>query len=339
MQFFNSKPSLAKLQVMIWVFVFLVIMLSLLQMDSFGQALVYALLNTSFYAAIVYGNIAWLFPRLYQKGRVVYYVLSVIAFLAGIGLLRGFVTMYAYNLWFAKQPEPMTTKAITSFVVGGVMIFLLSFVFRIAIAYFTLKRQSDEIIAQKTQAELNLLKSQVQPHFLFNTLNNIYYEAYLEAPRTAGLIERLSDIMRYFVDESPKQTVSLATEIQFLENYIALEKIRIRYDIDLTFTRDDNISISIPPMLLMTFVENIFKHGIDKTSAHNKIELSLQQQNGRLIFTTVNTLPNQPLHAPSTGFGIHNLLKRLTLLYKTNFELRTDNNGKLYTAILNIPLA
>ena len=80
----------------------------------------------------------------------------------------------------------------------GALTYTLSFIFRIAIAYFDLKQQSEKILAQKSQAELNLLKSQVQPHFLFNTLNNIYYEAYREAPRTAALIERLSDIMRYF---------------------------------------------------------------------------------------------------------------------------------------------
>ena len=144
-------------------------------------------------------------------------------------------------------------------------------------------------MVQKSQAELNLLKSQVQPHFLFNTLNNIYYEAYREAPRTAKLIERLSDIMRYFVDESPKDEVSLGTEIQFLENYIALEKIRIRGEIELDFIKDCNSDLRIPPMLLMTFVENIFKHGIDKSSSQNKIELSLVQQDGYLLFQTTKS--------------------------------------------------
>jgi hypothetical protein len=339
MLLFKGKPSIGQLQWIVWAFVFLVLMLSLIAMDGLLQAAVYALLYTCFYAAIIYGNILFLFPRLYQKGRIILYILSVIAFLFGIGLIRGFVTMYVYNGLFAKRPEEMNFKAMASFVVGGIMIFLLSFVFRIALAYFTLKKQSDEIIAQRTQAELNLLKSQVQPHFLFNTLNNIYYEAYLEAPHTAALIERLSDIMRYFVDESPKQLVGLSTEIQFLENYIALEKIRIRYNIDITFTKNCDNTLSIPPMLLMTFVENIFKHGIDKSSSENRIELSLVHQNGRLIFTSLNTVPDHPLSKSSIGFGIENLRKRLVLLYQQNFELDTKQTGNLFTALLNIPLA
>jgi hypothetical protein len=339
MLLFKSKPTISQLQWVGWVFVFLVVALSLMAMDGFLQATVYALLNTTFYAAIIYGNILWLFPRLYLKGQIVLYIISVILFLVGIGAIRAFIALNVYNLLFAKHPEPMSIKAIAGMVIGGIMIFLLSFIFRIALAYFTLKQQSEEIIAQRTQAELNLLKSQVQPHFLFNTLNNIYYEAYLEAPRTAALIERLSDIMRYFVDESPKQEVSLAAEINFLENYIALEKIRIRHKIDITFTKSYDTGLGIPPMLLMTFVENIFKHGIDKASNKNKIELSIIQKDSRLIFTAINTIPKQPFTVSSTGFGLANLRKRLVLLYGTNHEMQIQLDAKVYLANLNIPLA
>jgi sensor histidine kinase YesM len=338
MKLFSGKLTAIQLQQAVWVSVFVVIMLSLLPMDPLGQAFAYAIIYTAFYAAIIYGNILWLYPKLYQKGRFVWYVLAVIVFLFAVGIIRGFITLTIYNTFFAPKPQEMTFKVLSSFIIGGILIFLLSFIFRIAIAYFDLKRHSEEILAQKTQAELNLLKSQVQPHFLFNTLNNIYYEAYLETPRTAGLIEQLSNIMRYFVDESPKQVVSIGTEIQFIENYIELEKIRIRYDIHLTFSKNCDAALSIPPMLLMTFVENIFKHGIDKSSVDNKINISLLQENGRLIFTTENTIPDVPLNPHSTGFGIENLRKRLVLLYKTDFELSTKNNGDIYVARLNIPL-
>jgi LytS/YehU family sensor histidine kinase len=144
--------------------------------------------------------------------------------------------------------------------------------------------------------------------------------------------------MRYFVDESPKQKVRLATEAQFLENYIALEKIRIRHEIDINFITRYDTNVTVPPMLLMTFVENIFKHGIDKSSSHNKMEISLIQENQRLTFTTTNTLPEQPQNAPSTGFGISNLRQRLELLYGNNFQLETSTVDMLFKASLNIPL-
>ncbi|TWR30300.1 hypothetical protein FPZ43_05005 [Mucilaginibacter pallidiroseus] len=339
MKILNSKPTLIQLQWLIWGFVFLAIALSLMQMDGFGQAVVYALLNTCFYAAIVYGNISLLYKRLYQKGRKFIYVIATVAFLLGIAAIRMVVSLWVYNALFAKQPEHLSIKAYLSTLFGGLMVFILSFVFRIAIAYFTLKRQADEIIAQRTEAELNLLKSQVQPHFLFNTLNNIYYEAYLEAPRTAALIERLSDIMRYFVDESPRQQVSLATEVQFLENYIALEKIRIRFNVDINIAGQYHASTLVPPMLLMTFVENVFKHGIDKSSELNKVDIRLDQKNDRLIFSVENTLCANPSTGTTTGFGLANLRKRLVLLYGNNFELYTSNTGNTFIATLNIPLA
>lgn len=339
MRFLSHTFSLFQLQWLLVVSVFIMIMLSLLTMDGLVQSVIYALIYTLFYAAIVYGNILWLFPALYQKGKIISYVLSVIVFLLVMGLIRAYVSLTVYSFLFNHHPEEITLKTVSGMFIGSLMIFLLSFVFRMALEYFHLKERSDEIIAQKIQAELNLLKSQVQPHFLFNTLNNIYYEAYLEAPRTAALIERLSDIMRYFVDESPKQQVSLLTEIQFLENYIELEKIRLLYEIDFTFIKIDNPKLTVPPMLLMTFVENIFKHGIDKSSNNNQITIALTEKDNRLNFFTTNSVPPSSIKTGSTGFGLDNLHKRLVLLYQKDFELQTSNDGKLYRASLNIPLA
>jgi sensor histidine kinase YesM len=259
--------------------------------------------------------------------------------LVGAGSARGFLAMWVWNSYFAPKPEPITFGMMVNYVVAGFLTYLLSFIFRIAIAYFELKQQSEKILVQKSQAELNLLKSQVQPHFLFNTLNNIYYEAYREAPRTAKLIERLSDIMRYFVDESPKDEVSVNTEIQFLENYIALEKIRIRHEIDLTFTHDCSAELRIPPMLLMTFVENIFKHGIDKSSSENKIDILLQVKDGYLFFQTKNGVHEEAGTTEHTGFGIKNLRKRLSFLYGEKYELNIDKSGHFFIANLKVPLS
>jgi LytS/YehU family sensor histidine kinase len=248
------------------------------------------------------------------------------------------LTLSLYNTYVAKQPEPVTIRMMTNYIAGALLIFVLSFIFRIAIAYFKLKQHAEEIMLEKAQAELNLLKLQVQPHFLFNTLNNIYYEAYRDSPQTAILIERLSEIMRYFVDESPKNTVFLSTEIIFLENYIALEKIRIPHQTSVKFIKQVEADCRIPPMLLMTFVENIFKHGIDKTKRRNSIEISLIQKDNWLTFKTRNQLSEISKFEAVRGSGIANLRKRLNLLYGGNFELLTDKSDEYYTAFLTVPL-
>ncbi len=246
------------------------------------------------------------------------------------------IILYRYVLHIPTPPADLFE--LLSYVPGGVLIYVLSLVFRIALAYFTLKQQTEEILLQKSQAELNLLKSQVQPHFLFNALNNIYYRVYRIDPPAAGLIGRLSDIMRYFVDESPKEAVPVSTEVAFIENYMELERIRIRHGASIDFEKAYNPELRIPPMLLMTFVENIFKHGIDKSRRRNPVTISLVQQNDFLLFKTSNRKIDPATHDQTGGFGIINLTKRLKLLYGDKFELAIDCEGELFVAFLKIPL-
>lgn len=338
MKFYKGHATIAQLQWLVWVAAFFILFVSRLPEDGLLEAAIFTLINVAFYGAVIYGNISFLYPRFYEKGHKIRYAIYTLVFVITAGLSRGYSIQFLYNKYFATKPDIITTGAIINYMLAGFLTYLLSFIFRIALAYFELKQQSEKILVQKSQAELNLLKSQVQPHFLFNTLNNIYYEAYREAPRTAKLIERLSDIMRYFVDESPKDEVSINTEIQFLENYIALEKIRIRHEIELNFVHNPDAGLHIPPMLLMTFVENIFKHGIDKASSENKIDIRLVQQNGYLLFETKNAVHNKPGTNETSGFGIINLRKRLTLLYGTNFELNITHAGNCFTAFLKVPI-
>ncbi len=331
--------STIRLQWLGWIAVFFIAFFSIFPESGFYRAISSSIINVTFYATIIYGNIMFLLP-LYDKGRKLQYISLAVILLVTAGLLRGYCLAYLYNKYFTSTPEPITPGAMLNFIIAGILTCLLSFVFRAALAYFELKQQSDKILAQKSQAELNLLKMQIQPHFLFNTLNNIYYEAYREAPATAKLIGRLANIMRYFVDESPKEEASLQTEVQFLENYIALEKIRIRHDTEINFYKDYQANTHIPPMLLTTFVENAFKHGIDKSSRINEIDMSLIEQDGCLIFRCSNRLvePDTTQTAPH-GFGLENLRKRLMLLYGDAFELNLEQTAQFFTAFLKVPLS
>ena len=338
MRIFFSKATPAQLQSLIWCLVFLFTLLTYLPEDGIAQAFSYALFNAAFYALLIYGNISFLYPRLYEKGRVVWYVLASFFLLIFVGVARALISVAVYNRFFAKQKETITAQTFLYFSLAGLVVFMLSFVFRIALAYFRVKRQAEQMLEQKSQAELNLLKSQVQPHFLFNTLNNIYYEAYREAPRTALLIGRLSDIMRYFVDESTKEKVALSTEIKFLENYIALEEIRIRHGVVVTFQKSFEGEFFLPPMLLMPFVENLFKHGIERGAEGNQISLSLMKEGDSLHFSTENRLPQDPPATGKPGSGLRNLEKRLTLLYGLRFVLTTTRTDTHFQAFLKIPL-
>ena len=305
-------------------------------MDGVLQSAVFALLNTAFYAMIIYGNISFLYPILYERNHRIGYITAVILLLVLIGALRGFLSWYIYIKFFSTHAEPFSYKIILNYTLAGILLYILSFIFRIALAYFKLKKENEVILLQKSNAELSLLKSQVQPHFLFNTLNNIYYEAFLEAPRTAHLIERLAEIMRYFIDDSLKEKVTLDAEVQFLESYITLEQIRVLHGVEIDFLKRYEHGLLIPPMLLITFVENVFKHGIDKAGTNNKLTIKLVQDNGFLHFTTMNTLLEQQQIIP--GIGLKNLTQRLALLYQDTYELKITTADTTFTAYLKIPL-
>lgn len=336
---FPERLRLIWLHCLVWASIAIISFFSMLQADGAVRSALSACNSCAFYALIVYGNINFLYPRFYQKKQYLLYLLSSMVLLAIAGLGRGYISLYIRNEDFAAAPQWQTTSTHISFLFSVTTVFVLSFVFRLAMEYFTLKQQSERILLQQSQIELKLLKAQVQPHFLFNTLNAIYYEAYLEAPRTALLIERLSDMIRYFVDQSTHEYVQLATEIQFLDNYIALEKMRIQPEPEVIFQCSINDQRKIPPMLLMTFVENIFKHGIDKISGINKISISLSENEQHLVFQTRNFLNKNAGAGQKLGTGLSNLRQRLTILYGNNFDLYTaEENDGHFVAFLKFPL-
>lgn len=334
----KEKATLIRLQYLVWLAILLMSFLSMVSSDGAGKSAAYALVNTCFYALIIYGNIRLLYPVLYEKKRYVLYAVGSVMLLVGTGAAKFYISHAIHNDYYASAPRLQSIGTYVTFILMGITAFILSFVFRLAIAYFLVKKASEEALLQRSQIELKLLRAQVQPHFLFNTLNNMYYEAFLDSPRTALLIERLSEIMRYFVDQSSQETVPLATEVHFLDNYIALEKIRIIPEPEITFEKRFDGKTPIPPMLLMTFVENIFKHGIDKIAGSNKIAISLVQQKGYLYFSTTNTINRHAENEKPGGLGLTNLRKRLSILYDDDFDMDTTNDGQQYTATLKVPL-
>jgi hypothetical protein len=352
------NTTITRLQYLVWTAILLISFFAMISSDGVALSAAYAINNTVFYALIIYGNISFLYPRFYQKKRYALYITGSILLLLLTGAGKVSVARVIGGEHVPAARDFLDARIYATFFLFGITVFILSFVFRLAIAYFLIKRASEEALVQRSQFELRLLRAQVQPHFLFNTLNGMYYEAYLDSPRTALLIERLSDIMRYFVDQSMQDTVPLSTEVQFLDNYIALERIRIRPEPEIEFEKQYDPAVPIPPMLLMTFVENIFKHGIDKISGCNKITISLLQQKGYLYFTTRNAINRHAGPAPPpgkaapghtvpgkaapgqmpAGMGLSNLRKRLSILFGDNFHLDTVNDGQYFTAALKVPL-
>lgn len=209
------------------------------------------------------------------------------------------------------------------------------------------KHQQAELERQKTHAELAALKAQVNPHFLFNTLNNLYGTALTgDSDRTAAGIEQLSDVMRHMVEESKRDRTPIAKEIQFLENTVDLHRMRLprrdnirvksvmEWDEELTA---DGRVVEIAPLLLVSFVENAFKYGIS-INAECFVEIGLSVDQGQLSFSCRNSiLPHNRLEV-STGTGIDNIRQRLQLIYPGRHKLSVSEDAGVFSVALSLLL-
>ena len=190
------------------------------------------------------------------------------------------------------------------------------------------------------EAELKLLKGQIQPHFLFNTLNSLYALTLESSPEAPNLVLRLSDMLDYILHRGERQRVSLIDELAYLRNYLSLEQVRCgpRAHIQFEESGTDG-SYEIAPLLLMPLVENAFKHGVSRTTGDASVKIRLAVDDGILSFGVTNTLPETPLRSEASGLGLQNLKRRLELLYPDRHELRITPGDDLFEADLQLTLS
>jgi sensor histidine kinase YesM len=203
------------------------------------------------------------------------------------------------------------------------------------------KQKETELLAkEKTKAELQLLKAQVHPHFLFNTLNNIYFFTLTNSTQAPVMIKKLSGMLHYILNECNLPLVPLEKEIKMIRDYMALEKIRYAEQLQMTIDiQEDHDGKMIAPLLLIPFVENSFKHGASKMITQPWIKLNLSVENDRLHFSIINSKPsNNELNASKGNIGLKNVTKRLVLLYPETHELKIVSEPDSFSVYLSLQL-
>lgn len=199
------------------------------------------------------------------------------------------------------------------------------------------QKQNQKLELENKQAALQLLKSQVSPHFLFNILNSFYSEWLVKDEKMANDLLQLSDMLRHIVTENDKENVLLSSELTFIENYIQLQKRRFENQLFIDFSTIGTASgKAILPAVLIHFVENIFKHGL-LNDVDKKAEIYILIENDFLEISTANHIQQGESYA-STGIGYENLIKRLTYYYEENFILEKQVENTIFTCYLKIPL-
>jgi two-component system, LytTR family, sensor kinase len=295
-----------------------------------------------------------LIPRLLATRKVTFYVSIIILLMAFFAVLP--VVYFHFVKFpsprFIQNMRPMPTpgehrpfsfRRIFLFpFTGSLVMFLLILVIsggiKIINEWFRTERRNQEIEREKATTELTLLKSQVNPHFLFNTLNNIYSLAVTNNPETAGSVMKLSSIMRYVLDEAKSNYVPLSKEILFIENYIALQSVRLTDKSTIKFINEPVSSDKqIAPLLLIAFVENAFKYGVS-THIPSEIDIELHEKGNQLNFRVKNQIMNVQGNMTNTGIGLTNTKRRLELLYPGKHSLQIKNEGGTFEVILMIDL-
>jgi sensor histidine kinase YesM len=218
----------------------------------------------------------------------------------------------------------------------------LGFIIYIFSKLQTNELQKKEAEKQRMIAEVNLLKSQIQPHFLFNTLNNLYGLALSSSANTPDSILRLSKIMEYMLYNSERELVPLGQEMQYIRDYIELEKLRYGKRLQVSWDIDDSLQDKlIAPLLLFPFIENAFKHGSGKNDGDTWISISLQKENNYIVYVVVNSIdPNKQMstNGGGSGYGLQNLYKRLNLGYAGKYKLEQTAEESSYMSVLKLEL-
>jgi LytS/YehU family sensor histidine kinase len=225
------------------------------------------------------------------------------------------------------------------------LFFNMFFVVFIAIAIKFYKRWSEKdfreqkIQKEKVETELQMLKTQINPHFLFNTLNSIYVLAMKNSDQTANTVMKLSDILDYILYKIDAPRIAIPTEIQIIENYIELEKIRYTNRVNLSLSSDfESEDIQIPPMLIIPFIENAFKHGVAKSLGESWIKISIQEKGEMLNIAVSNSKGQNSTKSEGGGIGLVNVKKRLEILYLDSYILDISDKINSYEVFLSIPI-
>ena len=211
------------------------------------------------------------------------------------------------------------------------------FVLKIIFSWFFEQwKQMKQLKNEKINTELMHLKSQMNPHFFFNTLNNLYGLTREKSDDAPDMVLKLSNMMRYTIYEGKKEFVSLQNEIEYIENFIELHKIRYHKDVEIRFSKEiDHLTYHISPLLYINLVENAFKHGVEHLTADAYVHLHLVARDKRIIFTVENNYDPDGV-AKRSGIGIQNLKRRLELLYPKRHNFTIEQTKNVFKTVLEI---
>jgi sensor histidine kinase YesM len=300
-------------------------------------------------ATTAYGLIYWIIPQTLNKKKYLLFILSATSWLYLIfAMLMTFKYYYLepkfpgfFDDWFGHKmtvPERLTSFRL----IFGEFSFITYPVIIMGFISFNRKQQRLlKLEEEKKSMELKVLKNQLNPHFLFNTLNNLYTLTLKKDDKAPEVIAKLSEILDFVLYRCNEDFVSIEKEITLIENYIALEKLRYNENrLNISFTKDIQENNKISPLIILTFIENAFKHGVINETEKAVIRMNLQTKKQQIIFSIENTKPQNETarRSDKSQIGLENVRKQLDLLYPKKHQLDIEETQTKFTIKLCLNL-
>ena len=316
----------------VWPLVLAVPGILLWDQSFFGLSAGFYLITTLYHIGLFYFNAFYLYPKLLNKRTWWLYIICLFAIVAFSGFAKVFFLQLDPEFRFTAINKRLIFFPVAPFLFASV-------IYRLVSDRIRFERMEKEARAQRLDAELKLLRSQVSPHFLFNMLTNMVSLARHQSKLLEPSLIQLSELLRYMLYESNEEKIPVGKEIEHIQNYVALQQLRFGEDvkIDLQIQNDYPEGV-IEPMLLVPFIENAFKHGIGMVK-DPFIKISIIVKEPMLIFTVENnySTSNQSKDRHS-GIGLTNVQNRLELLYANNYRLNISDKDGIYSVHLNCKL-
>jgi two-component system, LytTR family, sensor kinase len=299
-----------------------------------------ALSHYILYPLTFYFNYFFILPRYYKKGKVSQswagWILLLFSFIALRYLIQEVLFWHWLGIKNYNEGTTISYYIFDNLYYGGILI-IMSTLFWILDDNIKSQKENLVLLEEKKTAQLAFLKNQVNPHFIFNTLNNIYSLVSSKSDKALPSIEKLSQLMRYMYKDSDAPQVSLQNEIDYISSFIDLQRIRLGNKESVQYHISGNIGqYKISPLLLIPFIENMFKHGI-LNQIEKPLKIKIDIINGTLDLSTSNFI-NTFHKDEASGIGLDNVKKRLALLYPDKHTLRIEIKENIYTTNLQIKL-
>jgi two-component system, LytTR family, sensor kinase len=335
----KTLSVIVNLQIIFWIAFVFISTYSSSQTTSLANSITRTLLVLPLQLVLFYTCYLYLVPQYFEKKKYLQFS-GLLVLLIGVTtvlrlLLKNFVfdwiDFHIISLSFIEQ--------LMVLIISQILVVLISSLLAVAKKKYEFEKRYQETQNQFLESELNYLKSQVSPHFLLNTLNNIYSFALTNSPETPNAVLKLSEMLKYFLYESSRKKIMVGRELEIIQSYIELFQLRFQDDLDISVNFCiKNEQKEIEPLLLMSLVENTFKHSGIGTLEKAFIRIKAEEKDNHLIFSTHNSKMevNETINQYG-GIGLQNISKRLLLNYPGRHELNVMQDDASFSVTLIIP--